>query len=102
MCMTLYNADFLLLISQIESKTKKSVSFSSIANVILIPTRKELIDVNILQQLWWSDKDFIRFRTECIEEMAELKGKHPDITRQQTLKLLYQPRNITYDERNFF
>lgn len=102
MSLTLYNANYLLLMSQIDSTIKKSVSFSNMVRVWFIPSRKELLNVNMLQELWWSDKDFARFRTECFDEMLELKEKHPDITRRQILKLLYQPRNITYDESNFF
>jgi len=102
MSLTIYNANYLLLMSQIDSTMKKSVSFSDMVSVILIPCRKELIDTHLSHELWWSNKDFIRFKTECFYEMNELKRKHPDITRQQVLKLLYQPRNITYDDSNFF
>ena len=102
MSLTLYNANYLLLMSQLDFTMKKSVSFSNMVRVWMIPSRKELLDVNILQELWWSDKDFAQFRRECFDEMLELKAKHPDISRRQMLKLLYQPRNITYDESNFF
>lgn len=102
MSLAVYNANYLLLMPQLDFMLKKSVSFSNIVSVWLIPSRKELLNVNILQELWWSDKDFARFRIECFDEMLELKGKHPDISRRQILKLLYQPRNITYDESNFF
>jgi hypothetical protein len=102
MSLTLYNANYLLLMSQIDSSMKKSVSFSAMVSVILIPSRKELFDTNLSHELWWSNKDFNKFRTDCLCEMIELKRKHPDITRRQMLKLLYQPRNIAYDESNFF
>jgi hypothetical protein len=91
------NSNYLLLVSQLDSMMKKSVTFSNIVHLRLIPTRKEIVDADLLQELWWSTKDFIRFRIECFDEMTELKRKHPNITTREMLKLLYQPRNITYD-----
>ena len=67
----------------------------------IIPTRKELIEENLSNDLWWSNNDYIQFRFEALNEIMEIKEKHPNINREQSLKLLYQPGNICYDEANF-
>jgi len=94
------NSYYLLMQNQIK-KTIKKVTFSNIVSLHLIPSRQEIIDENLLNDLWWDKQDCTRFYLEWLEEMRELKGKHPDITRNQILKLLYQPSNISYDESNF-
>lgn len=96
-----YYSNYFIMMSQLDSTMKKSVSFSSIVRVWLIPTRKELFAENLYNELWWSEKDFIRFKIESFDEMTKLKRKHPDINRYQILKLLYQPGNISFNESNF-
>jgi hypothetical protein len=82
-------------------KTIKKVTFSNIVSLHLIPSRQELIDANLLDDLWWDKQDCSRFYLESLVEMKELKEKHPDIKRNEILKLLYQPGNISYNESNF-
>lgn len=95
------NTNQFLLLPQIINKNKKNVTFSNMQYMHIIPTRKELIDENLSHDLWWSNNDYMQFRIEALNEMMEIKGKHPNINRQQSLKLLYQPGNICYDEANF-
>ena len=95
------NTNQFLLLPQIINKNKKNVTFSNTKYMHIIPTRKELIEENLSNDLWWSNNDYIQFRFEALNEMMEIKEKHPNINRQQSLKLLYQPGNICYDEANF-
>jgi len=96
-----YGSNYFLLMSELDSMIKKTVTFSSVVYLRLIPTRREIVEENLFDELWWSEKDFIQFRIETFDEMNELKQKHPNITRQEVLKLLYQPGNICYDKNNF-
>jgi hypothetical protein len=95
------NTNQFLLLPQIINKNKKNVTFSNAQYMHIIPTRKELLDENLSEDLWWSNNDYMQFRFEALNEMIELKQKHPNINREQSLKLLYQPGNICYDEANF-
>jgi hypothetical protein len=95
------NTNQFLLLPQIINKNKKNVTFSNAQYMHIIPTRKELIDENLSEHLWWSNNDYMQFRFEALNEIIELKQKHPNINREQSLKLLYQPGNICYDEANF-
>ena len=95
------NTNQFLLLPQIINKNKKCVSFSNTKYMHIIPTRKEIIDSNLSNDLWWSNNDYMQFRFEALNELMEIKHKHPNINRQQSMKLLYQPGNICYDEANF-
>ena len=95
------NTNQFLLLPQIINKNKKNVTFSNTKYMHIIPTRKELIEENLSNDLWWSNNDYIQFRFEALNEIMEIKEKHPNINREQSLKLLYQPGNICYDEANF-
>ena len=96
-----YYSNYFLIGSQLNSIIKKSITFSTEVKVILIPSRKELFDANLYNELWWSKKDFIRFKIESFDEMTKMKKKHFGITREEVLKLLYQPGNISFNESNF-
>lgn len=96
-----YYSNYFIMMSQSNSIIKKSVTFYTEVKVILIPSRKEIFAENLYNELWWSDEDFIRFKIESFDEMAEMQRKHFGITRKQVLKFLYQPGNISFDESNF-
>ena len=95
------NTNHFLLLPQIINENKKNVTFSNTQYMHIIPTRKEIIAANLRKDLWWSNNDYMRFRFEAFNEMKEIREKHPCISREQGLKLLYQPGNICYDEANF-
>ena len=80
------NTNQFLLLPQIINKNKKNVTFSNTKYMHIIPTRKELIEENLSNDLWWSNNDYIQFRFEALNEMMEIKEKHPNINRQQSLK----------------
>jgi hypothetical protein len=92
---------FLFFSNTCNYSKKKHLGFSKLVTVIFIPNRKQIIEANLMDELWWCEKDYTRFQIDSFNEMRELKSKHPTITRRQILKLLYQPGNISYDKRNF-
>ena len=96
-----FNANQFLMLPQIINGNKKNVSFSKTRHLLIIPTRQEIIENNLFDDLWWSNNDYTKFKIDAFDEMLELKQKHPNINRQQLLKLLYQPGNICYDKSNF-
>jgi hypothetical protein len=76
----------------------KIVKFNNIANLHLIPSRHE---INNCRELWWSTMDQSWARFTALQEIKDLRRKHPLMTIKQALKLLYQPNNIRYDPANF-
>ena len=73
-------------------KKRKKVSFYSLVNVILIPSRLDYC--TFLDELWWYDTDYNSFYTSANEEIRELVKKHPNITLKNAKKLLYQPSDV--------
>lgn len=49
----------------------KSVNFSNVRRVCLIPCRKELIEENLVEELWWTAQDRASFRKEATVETAK-------------------------------
>jgi hypothetical protein len=77
-----------------KNKNKKSVSFSNIRFLHIIPNRLDLVNASLLHNLWWSNNDYLRFRNDAFNEIRELQKRFPNINLKQSLKLLYQPDNI--------
>lgn len=96
-----YYFDYFFKTSQFNTKIKKNVSFYNEVKVILIPSRKEIFYAKLCNELWFSEKDLIRFKIETFGEITEMRKKHPGINRTQVFKLLYQPNNISFNESNF-
>jgi len=76
----------------------KKIKFSPIVNVKLIPFYHEIIHY---PSLWWTPCELMDFRIQSSNEIMELKQKHPYISLFDAQKLLYQPNNISYNEKNF-
>jgi hypothetical protein len=76
----------------------KNVKFNNIANLHLIPSRRE---INNRRELWWSTMDQSWARFTALQEIKDLRRKHPQMTLKQAVKLLYQPNNVSYDPANF-
>jgi hypothetical protein len=58
-------------------------------------------ETNHFPSLWWSAYELNDFKLQATKEIMELKQKHPFISLSDAQKLLYQPNNISYDEKNF-
>ena len=82
------------IISGAKNKNKKSVTFSNIRFLHIIPNRLDLANATLLQYLWWSNNDYLRFRNDAFNEIRELQKRFPKINLKQSLKLLYQPDNV--------
>jgi hypothetical protein len=78
-------------------ETIKNVKFNNIESLHLIPCRGEIN----CRELWWSTTDQSWARFTALQEIKDLRRKHPLMTLKQALKLLYQPNNIRYDPANF-
>jgi len=92
---------WLLLPKELCSPIKKEVSFSDTVHVCLIPTRNMLKESKLCETLWWSNEDYVQFKSDFIQELKEMLEKFPNISPRDSVKLLYQPDNICYDETNF-
>jgi hypothetical protein len=83
---------------KLNKKNNKKISFSTIVRVKLIPFYYEIIQY---PSLWWTPCELMDFRIQSSNEILELKQKHPFISIFDAQKLLYQPNNISFDEKNF-
>jgi hypothetical protein len=76
-------------------KKRKKVSFYSLVNVVLIPSRFEY---NFFySDLWWYQSDYTSFYTSANKELQEFVKKHPNMSFSNAKKILYQP-NYVYDK----
>jgi 6-phosphogluconolactonase/glucosamine-6-phosphate isomerase/deaminase len=73
-------------------KKRKKVSFCSLVNVILIPSRLDYY--TFLDELWWRESDYTSFYTSANQEILDLVKKHPNITLKNAKKILYQPSDV--------
>jgi hypothetical protein len=49
----------------------KKVHFSNVRRVCLIPSRDDLMDANLINELWWTPQDRANFRKEATVETAK-------------------------------
>lgn len=77
---------------------KKKIKFSNLVRVRMIPF---FYEDNQFSSLWWTPYELMDFRIHASREIMELTKKHPSICLLDAQKLLYQPNNISYDEKNF-
>jgi len=75
---------------------KKQVRFNK-ATVFIFET----IEEKIPKDLWWSKEEHIESRNSALDEVNRLREIHKTISLRDALRLLYQPNNITYNEKNF-
>jgi len=79
----------------------KKVNFNKYVRVILIPNREFISSENLKEYLWWDDKELEIFRKESILEIKTLISRNSSMRICDAHKLLYQPNNITFNEKNF-
>ena len=79
--------------STLNDKQIKKVTFNTVVNVILIPSRLDYY--TFLHELWWYESDYNSFYTSASQEIRDLVKKHPNITLKNARKLLYQPCEIS-------
>jgi len=75
---------------------KKQVRFNKATIYIY-----ENIEEKIKKDLWWSQEDHIESRRTALDDVNRLRCIHPTISLRDALRLLYQPNNVTYNEKNF-
>ena len=74
----------------------KTVSFDTIARVILIPLTQEYVKAGLAPKLWISRLEFETFKQESIEEIEQYM-QNTGLCAQTTRKELYQPSPAAKD-----
>eukprot|EP01038_Epipyxis_sp_PR26KG_P005096 gene5096-7105_t len=70
----------------------KSVKFSCIVNVLLIPTRAELDEKGISNELYWKPCDYCIFKAAALNEIKIVLCNYDNqISTEQAIMILYQP-----------
>jgi hypothetical protein len=52
-------------------KQKKQVHFDCTVKVVLIPDRSEFIEHDLIQELWWTSRDYKTFKSELSQSVRE-------------------------------
>jgi hypothetical protein len=72
----------------------KSVSFSKIVNVILIPSRQEYFDAELDSQMWWTEDNLQHTKLLAVTELRAVMAMQ-NIPYNQAIQNLYQPKKDT-------
>lgn len=72
----------------------KSVSFSKIVNVVLIPSRQEYFDQELDSQMWWTDDNLQHTKLLAVTELRTVMAMQ-NIPYKQAIENLYQPKKDT-------
>jgi hypothetical protein len=72
----------------------KSVSFSNIVNVVLIPSRQEYFDQELESQMWWTDDNLQHTKLLAVTELRAVMAIQ-NIPYKQAIENLYQPKKDT-------
>jgi len=72
----------------------KKVTFLNRINIILIPSNNDYKQCKLIDELWYSEKDFIKFKNELINEINILYKLYPTITIEEIKYKLYNTSNI--------
>ena len=75
------------------SKLRK-ITFSDTINIILIPTNDDYKQFNLIDELWYSEKDYIKFREDFINEINILCKLYPILTMEEIKYKLNNTTNI--------
>ena len=78
------------------NNAKRKVHYARTCNLILIPTRQEYIDASI--DLWYTRTTFDMAKLQASKEIRELMLKHPSLTFEKAVLILYQPQPHDDDE----
>jgi hypothetical protein len=71
----------------------KKVTFSNINNIILIPSNNDYKEYNLIYELWYSEKDYIKFKDDFINEINILYKLYPTSTIEEVKYKLYNVSN---------
>lgn len=74
----------------------RKVTFSNIYNIILIPSNNDYKQYEIVNKIWYSDKDFIKFKEDFINEMNILHKLYPTLSIEEIKYKLYNTINNDY------
>ena len=55
---------------------EKKVSINNRVSVVLIPDINEYINANLKDEIWWSDKDYLLFRKNLINDIKNNKKSY--------------------------
>lgn len=72
----------------------KSVSFSKIVNVVLIPSRQEYFDAELDSEIWWTEDNLQHTKLLAVTELRAVMAMQ-NIPYKQAIKNLYQPKETT-------
>jgi hypothetical protein len=67
----------------------KKVTFSNINNIILIPSNNDYKEYNLIYELWYSEKDYIKFKNDFFNEINILYKLYPTSTIEEVKYKLY-------------
>ena len=76
----------------------KSVSFSKIVNVVLIPSRQEYFDQELDSQMWWTEDNLQHTKLLAVTELRAVMAMQ-NIPYKQAIKNLYQPKETNIFKR---
>ena len=71
----------------------KKVTFSNINNIILIPSNNDYREYNLIYELWYSEKDYIKFKNDFLNEINILYKLYPTSTIEELKYKLYNVSN---------
>lgn len=72
----------------------KSVTFSNIVNIILIPSRQEYFDAELDSQIWWTEDNLQHTKLLAVTELRAVMAMQ-NIPYKQAIENLYQPKKDT-------
>ena len=81
------------------SSAKKSVNFNPFVNVVLVPMTNEYIVARLKGYIWWSQDDFLLFRSSARIEVEEY-ASHENCSVEEARFRLYQPDFMNRQLRN--
>ena len=81
------------------TKKNKRVTFDIIVDIIIVPS----CYYSNVHKIWWSNTEIVLFKESFLLDITCLKNKHPKMTTQDAITLLYQPpkSTIMYKKTNF-
>ena len=74
----------------------KKVTFSNIDNIILIPSNNDYKEYKLIYELWYSEKDYIKFKNDFINEINILYKLYPTLNIEEVKYKLNNVSNNDY------
>jgi len=79
----------------------KKVNFCNIVHIHIIPNIEIYSYNNLINDLWYSNIDYINFKNDTLLEIKELLNKHKNMKIKDAIYLLYQNTKIIYNPSFF-